>query len=143
MKYVSISLPLILVPEEWIFEIDQIRYFWSVIVDILQSKLSSGFKMFFKRLWCVPSFSTVVQLLAACQVPCLSLYPGVCSNSCPLSQWCLPTISSFVAPFSSYPRSFPASGSFPVSWLFLSGGQSTEASSSSSVLLWIFRVALR
>ena len=64
MKYVSISLPLILVPEEWIFEIDQIRYFWSVIVDSLQSKLSSVFKILFKHLWCVLSFSIVVQLLS-------------------------------------------------------------------------------
>ena len=49
--------------------------------------------------------------------------PRVCSNSCPLSQWCHPTISSFVIPF-FYPQSFPASGSFPMSWLFTSGGQS-------------------
>ena len=47
------------------------------------------------------------------RLPCPSLFPGVCSNSCPLSQWCHPTISSSVAPFSSCPQSFPASGSFP------------------------------
>ena len=46
------------------------------------------------------------------------------SNSCPLSQWCHPTISSSVTPFSSCPQSFPASGSFPKSWLFASDGQS-------------------
>ena len=50
-----------------------------------------------------------------------------CSNSCPLSQWCPPTISSSVAPFSSCPQSFPASGSFPMSWLFASGSQSIGA----------------
>ena len=48
------------------------------------------------------------------RLPCSSLFPRVCSDSCPLSWWCHPTISSSVAPFSSYPQSFPASGSFPV-----------------------------
>ena len=56
--------------------------------------------------------------------PCPSPSPGVCSNSCPLSWWCHPTISSSVARFSSRLQSFPASGSFPMSWLFASGGQS-------------------
>ena len=65
---------------------------------------------------------------------CPSLSPGVCSNSCPLSWWCHPTISSSVAPFSSCPWSFPPSGSFPMSHLFISGGQSTGASTSASVL---------
>ena len=57
----------------------------------------------------------------------------VCSNSCSFSRWCHPTISSSVAPFSC-PQSFPASGAFPVSQLFASGGQSTRASASASVL---------
>ena len=57
---------------------------------------------------------------------CLSLSPGVCSNSCPLSPWCYPTISSSVIPFSC-PQSFPASGSFPMSWLFASSSQSAGA----------------
>ena len=52
------------------------------------------------------------------KLPCLSLSPGVCFNSCPLSQWCHPTISPSVAPFSPCLQSFPASGSFPVSQLF-------------------------
>ena len=68
------------------------------------------------------------------RLPCPSLSPWVCSNSCPLSQWCHPTISSSVAPFSSYSQSFPASGSFPVTWLFKSGGQSIGASASAPVL---------
>ena len=59
---------------------------------------------------------------------------GACSNSCPLSQWCYPTISYSAAPFSSCPQSFPASGSFPMSCLFTSGGQSTGASALPSVL---------
>ena len=54
--------------------------------------------------------------------PCTSLTPRACSNSCPSSQWCHPTISSSVVPF-SHLQSFPASGSFPVSQFFTSGGQ--------------------
>ena len=56
------------------------------------------------------------------------------SNSCPLSQWCHPTISSSVVPFSSHLQTFPASGSFRMSQLFVSGGQSIEVSASTSVL---------
>ena len=59
---------------------------------------------------------------------------GVHPNSCPLSQWCHPTIPSSVIPFSSCPRSFPASGSFQMSQLFASGGQSIGVSASASVL---------
>ena len=66
--------------------------------------------------------------------PCPSLSPGACSNSCPLSQWCCPTISFSFAPFSSFFQSFPAAGSLPVSQLFPSGGQSSGASASASVL---------
>ena len=66
--------------------------------------------------------------------PCPSLSPRACSNSCPLSQGCLLTISSSVVPFSSCPQSFPASRSFPMNQLFTSGGQSTGASVSASVL---------
>ena len=60
--------------------------------------------------------------------------PGACSDSCPLSQWCHPTISSSVIPFSSCLQSFPASGSFPMSQLFTSGGQSIGVSASASGL---------
>ena len=66
--------------------------------------------------------------------PCPSPTPGVYSNSCQSSQWCHPTISSSVTLFSSCPHSFPASGSFPMSWLFPSGGQSIGTSASTSVL---------
>ena len=59
---------------------------------------------------------------------------SVCSNSCPLSWWCHPIISSSVVPFSSYLQSFPASGSFSVSQFFPSGGQSIGVSASASVL---------
>ena len=64
------------------------------------------------------------------RLPCPSPYLGVCSNSCPLSRWFHPIISPSVAPFSSYLQSFPTSGSFPVSQLFTSGGQSIGASAS-------------
>ena len=68
------------------------------------------------------------------RLSCPSLSPGVSSNSCPLSWWCYPTISSSVVLFSSCSQSFPASGSCPVSQLFTSGGQSIGASASASVL---------
>ena len=68
------------------------------------------------------------------RLPCPSPSHGACSNSWPLSWWCHPTISSSVIHFSSNLLSYPASGSFPMSWLFASGGQSTGASASASVL---------
>jgi len=73
--------------------------------------------------------------LQQARLPCPSLFSGVCSNSCPLSRWCYPTISSSVIPISSCPQSFLESGSFPVSWFFASGGQSIGALASASVLL--------
>ena len=66
--------------------------------------------------------------------PCPSPTPGVYPNSCPLSQWCHPAISSSVVPFSSCPQSFLALGSFPMSQFFTSGGQSIGVSASASVL---------
>ena len=66
--------------------------------------------------------------------PCPSPTPGVHANPCPSSWWCHPTISSSVIPFSSCPQSFPASGSFQMSQLFVSGGQSIGVSASTSVL---------
>ena len=66
--------------------------------------------------------------------PCPSAIPGVYPNSCATSWWCHPAISSSVVPFSSYPQSLPASGSFPMSQLFAWGGQSIGVSASASVL---------
>ena len=68
------------------------------------------------------------------RLPCPSPTPRACPNSCPLSQWCHPTISSSVIPFSSCLQSFPASESFPMSQFFASGGQSIGASASASIL---------
>ena len=66
--------------------------------------------------------------------PCPSPTPGVYSNSCPLSRWCHPAISSSDIPFSSHLQSFPASGSFQKNQFFKSGGQSIGVSASASVL---------
>ena len=92
--------------------------------------------------FCLVQFSSVVQsCLTLCdpmdrstRPPCPSPTPRVHSNSCPSSQWCHPTISSSVIPFSSYLQSFPASGSFQTSQFFTSGGQSIGVSASASVL---------
>ena len=85
------------------------------------------------------SCSVVSDSLHPCELqhvrfPCPSLSPGVCSKSYALSQWCYLNISSSAAPFSSCPQSFLASGSFLVSRLFISGGQSIEASGSALFL---------
>ena len=96
------------------------------------------------HLWRHLTISVVFQSLSCVQLcwphglqhpwpPGPSPSPRVCSNSCPLSRWCHPTISSSVALFSSCPPSFPASGSFPMTWLFTSGRQSIGVSSSASV----------
>ena len=82
----------------------------------------------------VVSDSLRPQGLQHAKPPCPSPTPGVYSNSCPLSQWCHPTISSSVVPFSSCPQSFPESGSFQMSQLFASGGQRIGVSASASVL---------
>ena len=65
---------------------------------------------------------------------CPPLSLRICSNPCPLSWWCHPTISSSVTPFSSCPQSFPGLGSFPMGWLFTSGDQKIGASDSASFL---------
>ena len=89
--------------------------------------------------WSVVSDSLQPHGLQHAGLPCPSASPGACSNSCPLSQWCHQNISSSVVSFSSCLQSFPASGSFPMSQLFISGGQrwlfiSDGASASASVL---------
>ena len=68
------------------------------------------------------------------RLPCPSSTPRTCSNSCPSSWWCHPTVSSLVVPISSRLQSFPASGSFQMSQFFTSGGQSTGLSASALVL---------
>ena len=82
----------------------------------------------------VVSVSLRPQGLLHTRLPCPSPTPGAYLNSCPSSQWCHPTISSSVVPFSSHLQSFPASRSFQMSQFFPSGGQSTGVSASASVL---------
>ena len=77
--------------------------------------------------------SVVSSSLQHARLPCASPSPRACSNSCPLSQGCHPTISSPVVPFSSCLQSCSASGAFLKSWLFASCGQSTGASASTAV----------
>ena len=92
-------------------------------------------------------FSSVSQLCPTlcnpvdCSMPGLPVHhqSPLTINSCPLSPWCHPTISSSVIPFSSRPQSFPASGSFLVSQFLTSGGQRIGASASASAFQWIFQ----
>ena len=87
-----------------------------------------------------PSDSLMPHGLQHTRLPCPSLSPGVCSNSCLLSQWCYPTVSSSASPYFFCLQSCPASGSFPVNQLFTSGGHSTGALASASVLPMNIRV---
>ena len=111
-------------------------WFWSFIVYYRMTLFSDV-----NQLWIVLLFGCLVlsdslwpHRLQHTRLPCVSPSPKVCLNSCTLSQWCHPTISSSVIPFSSCHQSFPASGSFPVSQFFASGDQSIGASASASVL---------
>ena len=105
----------------------RISFFFLWVSNIpLHLSLSFSHSVMFDFLW--------LHGLQHTRPPCPSPSRRVCSNSCPLSWWCHPTISSSVVPFSSHLQSFPASGSFPVRWLFALGGQSFGASVSASVL---------
>ena len=94
------------------------------------------------------NFVVVIQLLSPLQLqglwlarhPCPLPSPGVCSNLRPLSRWCYPTISSSVVPFSSFPQSFPVSGSFPMSQLFTGGFNFSISSSNEYSGLISFRI---
>ena len=100
--------------------------------DALEAQSSSHCSVQFSH--SVVSDSLWPHGLQHARLPCPSPTPRVYSNSCPLSRWCHPTISSSVVPFSSCPQSFPASGSFPMSEFFASGGQSIGAEALPSVL---------
>ena len=100
-------------------------------LNILNNSLTFAFSSVDFSHW-VTSDSLWPNGLQHTRLPCPSPTPRACSNSCPLSWWCHPTISSSVVPFSSCLRSFPASGSFPMSQLFASGGQNIGASASAS-----------
>ena len=112
----------------------------------MEQKVQRTVKLFETAIWLSHSFPSVQfshsvvsdslqpHGLQHTRPPCPSPTPGAYSNSCPLSRWCHPTISSSVIPFSSRLQSFPASGSFQMSQLFTSGGQSIGVSASTSVL---------
>ena len=102
----------------------------------------SIYRLIVKRMWyccCCCSVASHIQLIvtpwsAECQASLSTPTPGVCSNLCPSNQWCHPTITSSVVPFSSCLQSFPASGSFPMSQIFASGGQRIGVIATASVL---------
>ena len=105
---------------------------WSTFIALYNFKMCIlGFSFFIK----FSRFGSVAQLCLTLQphglqhtkLPCPSPTPRVHPNSCPLNWWCRPTISFTVVPFSSCPQSLPASGSFPMSQFFTSGGQSIGA----------------
>ena len=98
----------------------------------LEARRLGGFSVQFSH--SVVSDSLWPHGLQCARLPCPSPTPKACSNSCPLSWWCHPTILSSVIPFSSCLWSFPASGSFPKSQFFTSGGHSIGVSASASVL---------
>ena len=118
-------------------------YFCIVISSIKPSMKKSWSWVFTSggRIWKIVQFSRSVMSnslrphgLHHTRLPCPSPTPQAYSNSCPLSRWCQPAISSSVIPFSSCHQSFPVSGSFQMSQFFTSGGQSIGVSASASVL---------
>ena len=128
----------------WVLTFFPINLIWKYLVlwlSIAKWRLTLTLSTLEHQSFCLTSVQSLscVQLFATpllqhtrppCPLPTLSLY----SNSCPLSQWCHPAISSSFIPFSSCLQSFPALGSFPVSQFFPSGGQSIGLSASTSVL---------
>ena len=111
------------------------------LITVSLFSISVSVFLFYKyKMWSVQFSHSVVSDslwphgLQHAKPPCSSPTPGVYSNSCPLTQWCHPTISSSVVPFSSHLQSLPASGSFQMSQLLASGGQSIIVSASTSVL---------
>jgi len=103
--------------------------------------LSSSLRILLLFSHSIMSSSLVPRGLQHTSLLCPSPSPGVCSNSCPLSRWCHPTISTSFVPFSSCLQSFLASRSFPMSWLFLWNSQIIWASASISIFqMNIFRV---
>ena len=105
---------------DFLFPVD-CYFFFSYLEKTFQSFLSDMFSVQFSHT--IMSNSLQPHALQHARLPCPSPTPGACSNSCPLSWWCHPTISSSVIPFSSCLQSFPASWSFPMSQFFASGGQ--------------------
>ena len=115
-----------------------LKYCWSLAwrilnIILLACVLSSCYRSV-QFCYSVVSNSLRPDGLQQARPPCPSPTPGVHPNLCPLSRWCHPTISSSIIPFSSHLQSFPASGSFEMSQLIASGGQSIGVSASASIL---------
>ena len=104
-----------------------------MLTSLTKNQFSSGQLISHIRLFATP-WTACWRGLQQARLPCPSPSPRVCSNSCPLTPWYHPTISSSVVPFSSCFQSFPTSGSFPMSQLFASASHSIGASASASVL---------
>ena len=116
-----------------VFSLSLVFFFYNILFLFHEgSHLKNHFSLLFSC--SVMSDSFLLRGLQHTRLPCPSVSPWVCSNSRPLSWWCHPITLPSVVPFSSCLQSFPASGSFPMSWLFASGGQSSGASASASVL---------
>ena len=123
---------------------------WIIVHGVSKSQTQLGTHAPWRYIWTWGRLSPAVQFSSVQLLSCVWLFvtpwtaprqaslsitnSRAFSNSCPLSQWCHPTISSSVVPFSSCPQSFPASGSFPVSQFFASGDHSIGISASASVL---------
>ena len=126
LKLYSLFFSFFLLPQ--LDELHCLVFYW-LILSSASSEFSSA------QFSCsVMSYSLRPHGLQHTRPPCPSPTPGVYSNSCPLSRWCHPTILSSVNSFFSCLQSFPASGSFPMSQFFASGGQSIRVSASASVL---------
>ena len=116
--------------------------YWTEKWFCLETKISISLVNLSRQNHFSVQFSSVIQLCLTLwshepqhsRPPCPSPTPGIYRNSCPLSQWCHLTISFSVEPFSSCLQSFPISGSFQLSWLFTSGGQTIWVSALTSVL---------
>ena len=104
------------------------------VVTVVQMMLANCSVSSVQLLRCDPLFVTPWTVARQASLSVLSPSPGAYSNTCPSSQWCHPTVSSSVFPFSSHLQSFPASGSFPWTQFFTSGGQSIGVSASASIL---------
>ena len=124
---------------EWQGGLKEMRLDWLLS---RRERKNPGMAAWYAPTKCMTQFSSVAQPCPSlwlhepqhARPPCPSPTPGVHPNPCPSSWSCHPAISSSVVPFCSCPQSFPASGSFPMSQLFASGGQSTGVSASTSVL---------
>ena len=124
-----VESPVNLIPNLLFFQLNHLVPFYSIWIS--NSDLSQSVSQFSRS---VMSDSLRPYESQHARPPCPTPSPRVHSNSHPSSRWCHPAISSSAIPFSSSPQSLPASGSFPMSWLFASSGQSIEASATLSAL---------